>query len=169
MFKPGERSEVISKFRRIACSAAAIKRRIHGPRTLRLLAPICLGCLLFASCGGLLPSGQRPVVVSRSVGNVPKATGDVEIKWTGGGGPAHPPGGLSRVGQIVAVVAHDGGNPRAKADTITWSWFYRYEDPAKSSGAAITPDIGNSATWPEDLCVKPILGGNIVVHSGSRR
>lgn len=255
-------------------------------RTLRLLLPICLGCMVLASCGELLPSGQVSGAGSRSIGNVPKATGEVEVKWMGGGsdapageekrayaalewfdggtppndrgqfryvvydadgtlhreiiaelsedprtgvsvgvenavarfvgvvtfdsrrhdigeeeataeggcadeheegdcsgeegegcsghsdgegGPAHPPGKVSRVGEIVAVVVHDGGAPQVEADTIGWSWFYWYEDPAKPPKAAATPEIGKSTTWPDELCTKPILGGNIVVHTGSHR
>lgn len=79
----------------------------------------------------------------------------------GSGGPAHPPGSTSRVGQIVAVIVNDAGTPGANGDTLTWSWF---ADPSPEHPTyRPPPSIDDLEGWPE-LCEKPILEGNLVVH-----
>jgi hypothetical protein len=79
----------------------------------------------------------------------------------GSGGPKHPPGSGSRVGQIVAAVVTDGGSPGAGHDSVAWSWFA--EPTAEHPTYLQPPTISALGEWPE-LCDKPILGGNLVVH-----
>ena len=79
----------------------------------------------------------------------------------GSGGPKHPPGSASREGQMVAVEVVDNATPGRKGDEVTWSWFANPYDPADPY--LPPPSIGDLASWPE-LCNKPVLGGNLVVH-----
>lgn len=77
------------------------------------------------------------------------------------GGPKHPPGSESRVGQIVAAVAYDGGTPGTSGDRVTWSWF---DEPTDLHPTYLPPlSITDHDDWPE-LCEKSIVGGNLVVH-----
>lgn len=79
----------------------------------------------------------------------------------GPGGPKHPPGSSSRVGQIVAAVVNDAGTPGAYGDELRWAWF---ADPSEEHPTYLTPpSIDDIGDWP-NLCEKPILGGNLVVH-----
>ena len=61
-----------------------------------------------------------------------------------------------RVGQILALKAHDGGSPGRTMDGITWKWF-----PAEGD---FVPSIDNLPDWPH-LCKKVIIEGNISVHT----
>lgn len=76
-----------------------------------------------------------------------------------GGGPGAT-GRTCRVGQAIALKAHDAGSPGALADGITWKWFL--------ADSANRPSIDDLAAWPH-LCRKTITGGNLVVHAAPGR
>lgn len=79
----------------------------------------------------------------------------------GPGGPAHPPGNAPRIGQIVAAKVIDGGTPGTNGDLLSWRWFYNDAEHTH-------PVISEFGSWPPQFCDKPILGGNLVVHTSQK-
>ena len=71
----------------------------------------------------------------------------------GNSGGTH--GNQSRVDQIIAVSAYDGGSPGTNGDVIHWRWF--------GGNNPNTPAIDGQSGWG-NLCDKEIVGGNLVVH-----
>ena len=69
----------------------------------------------------------------------------------GSHGSSHVSGKNCRIDQVIIIELEDGGSPGAMNDLIAWKWF-QPED---------APTILN---WPEKLCNKNIINGNLTVH-----
>ena len=64
-------------------------------------------------------------------------------------------GNQSRVGQTLGVKVYDGGSPGTSGDTIGWKWF--------SANNPNIPSLDSNGEW-EEMCLKEIIAGNLVVH-----
>ena len=73
----------------------------------------------------------------------------------GGGSDDSAHGNQSRVGQTLGVKVYDHGSPGTSGDTIGWKWY--------AGNNPNTPSLENNGEW-EEMCLKEIIEGNLVVH-----
>ncbi len=69
----------------------------------------------------------------------------------GSHGSTHVSGKNCRIDQVIVIELQDGGSPGVTNDLIAWKWY-------------LPEDAPTIANWPEQLCNKNIINGNLTVH-----